>query len=126
MGPDAAGFSDWIHEAFASAPSQSGRERAKESNHEYFERFERSAAGSSEGPRGQRTQAGSQGRQRRRQQFFGTAGGPLLLGWLYDNAGGFQTSYLAAAAFSLAGAAVLASGVAAAASRSWRRAWRNW
>jgi MFS family permease len=42
--------------------------------------------------------------------MFGTAGGPLLLGWLYDNAGGFRTSYLAAAACSLAGALVLASG----------------
>lgn len=42
--------------------------------------------------------------------MFGTAGGPLLLGWLYDNAGGYRTSYIVAAAFSLAGAAVLASG----------------
>jgi MFS family permease len=42
--------------------------------------------------------------------MFGTAGGPLLLGWLYDNAGGFRTSYLTAAAGSLAGAFVLASG----------------
>jgi MFS family permease len=42
--------------------------------------------------------------------IFGTAGGPLLLGWLYDNAGGFRTSYLVAAAGSLAGALVLASG----------------
>jgi predicted MFS family arabinose efflux permease len=41
---------------------------------------------------------------------IGTAGGPLLLGWLYDNAGGFRTSYLAAAGCSLAGAFVLASG----------------
>ena len=35
-----------------------------------------------------------------RSQFFtmfGTAGGPLLLGWLYDNAGGYETSYLVAA-----------------------------
>ena len=35
-----------------------------------------------------------------RSQFitmFGTAGGPLLLGWLYDNAGGYHTSYLVAA-----------------------------
>ena len=48
-----------------------------------------------------------------RSQFvtmFGTAGGPLLLGWLYDNAGGYDTSYLVAAACSLAGAAVLAWG----------------
>jgi MFS family permease len=42
--------------------------------------------------------------------MFGTAGGPLLLGWLYDNAGGFRTSYLTAAGGSLAGALVLASG----------------
>jgi MFS family permease len=42
--------------------------------------------------------------------MVGTAGGPLLLGWLYDNAGGFRTSYLAAAACSLVGALVLASG----------------
>ena len=36
-----------------------------------------------------------------RSQFitmFGTAGGPLLLGWLYDNAGGYDTSYTVAAA----------------------------
>jgi MFS family permease len=42
--------------------------------------------------------------------MFGTAGGPLLLGWLYDNAGGFRTSYLTAAAGSVTGAFVLASG----------------
>ena len=48
-----------------------------------------------------------------RSQFFsmfGTAAGPLLLGWLYDNAGGYRTSYIVAAACSVAGAAVLASG----------------
>jgi len=48
-----------------------------------------------------------------RSQFItmlGTAGGPLLLGWLYDNAGGYDTSYLVAAACSLAGSAVLAWG----------------
>ncbi len=48
-----------------------------------------------------------------RTSFFtvaGTAGGPLLLGWLYDNAGGYRTSYLVAAACSLAGAAVVAIG----------------
>lgn len=47
-----------------------------------------------------------------RGQFFamvGTAGGPLLLGWLYDNAGGYRTSYLVAAACSFAGALVLAA-----------------
>jgi MFS family permease len=51
-----------------------------------------------------------------RSQFimiFGTALGPLLLGWLHDNAGGYQTSYLVAAGCSIAGAAVLASGGAA-------------
>ena len=47
-----------------------------------------------------------------RGQFFsmvGTAGGPLLLGWLYDNAGGYETSYLVAAACSFTGSLVLAS-----------------
>ncbi len=45
-----------------------------------------------------------------RSQFltmFGAAGGPLLLGWLYDNAGGHDTSYVVAAGCALAGAAVL-------------------
>ncbi len=48
-----------------------------------------------------------------RGQFFsmvGTAGGPLLLGWLYDNAGGYRTSYLVAAGCSLSGAVVLSAG----------------
>lgn len=48
-----------------------------------------------------------------RSQFystFGVAGGPLLLGWLHDNAGGYRTSYLVAAACALAGAGVLAWG----------------
>jgi len=36
--------------------------------------------------------------------FSGTALGPLLLGWLYDVAGGYRSSYLAAAACSLIGA----------------------
>jgi len=48
-----------------------------------------------------------------RNQFLcivGTAGGPLLLGWLYDNAGGYQTSYLVAAGCSFTGSLVLASG----------------
>jgi MFS family permease len=48
-----------------------------------------------------------------RSQFFtmfGVAGGPWLLGWLYDHAGGYRTSYLVAAACSAAGAAVLAWG----------------
>lgn len=38
---------------------------------------------------------------------FGTAGGPLLLGWLRDGVGGYRTSYLVAAVLSLAGAVVL-------------------
>ena len=38
----------------------------------------------------------------------GTAGGPLLLGWLHDNAGGYTISYLAAAAASVLAAAFLA------------------
>lgn len=48
-----------------------------------------------------------------RSQFFsmfGTAGGPLLLGWLYDQAGNYTIPYLVAACCSIAGAAVLASG----------------
>jgi len=51
-----------------------------------------------------------------RSQFImmlGTALGPLVLGWLHDNAGGYRTSYLVAAGCSIAGAAVLASGGAA-------------
>jgi MFS family permease len=47
-----------------------------------------------------------------RSQFvtvLGTAGGPLLLGLLRDEAGGYRTSYLVAAACSLAGAAVIAT-----------------
>ncbi len=39
--------------------------------------------------------------------LVGTAGGPLLLGWLHDSAGGYRTSYAVAAACSLVGAAVL-------------------
>ena len=38
---------------------------------------------------------------------IGVAGGPLLLGWLRDVAGGYRTSYVVAGACSLAGAAVL-------------------
>jgi MFS family permease len=49
-----------------------------------------------------------------RSSFFtmvGTAGGPLLLGWLYDNvAGGFRTTYLVAGLCSASGALVLALG----------------
>lgn len=48
---------------------------------------------------------------------IGTAGGPLLLGWLHDNAGGYDTSYLVAAACSLAGAAALAASGPATADR---------
>ncbi len=36
--------------------------------------------------------------------FSGTALGPLLLGWLYDVAGGYRSSYLAAGICSLFGA----------------------
>lgn len=35
----------------------------------------------------------------------GTAAGPLLLGWLHDNAGGYEVAYVAAGMCSLAGAA---------------------
>ncbi len=38
--------------------------------------------------------------------FSGTALGPLLLGWLYDVAGGYRAAYLAAATCSLLGAAM--------------------
>jgi MFS family permease len=40
---------------------------------------------------------------------FGTAGGPWLLGWLRDHAGGYRTSYLVAAACSTLGALVVAA-----------------
>ena len=43
----------------------------------------------------------------------GTAGGPVLLGVLHDHAGGYRTSYLAAAICSVAGAVVLRAGGAA-------------
>jgi MFS family permease len=43
----------------------------------------------------------------------GTAGGPVLLGVLHDHAGGYRTSYLAAAACSIVGAVVLRAGGAA-------------
>jgi len=36
--------------------------------------------------------------------LVGTAGGPLLLGWLHDVAGGYRASYIVAGALSLAGA----------------------
>ncbi len=48
-----------------------------------------------------------------RSQFvttFGTAGGPLLLGFLHDAAGGYDTSYVVAGVCSLTGAAILWSG----------------
>lgn len=38
--------------------------------------------------------------------LVGTAGGPLLLGWLYDRFGGYRTSYVVAGCCSLVGAAV--------------------
>ena len=45
--------------------------------------------------------------------LVGTAGGPLLLGWLHDAAGGYQASYVVAGALSVAGAvAVLFAGSA--------------
>ena len=45
--------------------------------------------------------------------LVGTAGGPLLLGWLYDAAGGYRTSYIVAGVLSLGGAvAVLFAGPA--------------
>lgn len=48
-----------------------------------------------------------------RSQFitvFGTAAGPLLLGWLHDNAGGYRTSYVVAGTCSLVGALVFMTG----------------
>ena len=45
-----------------------------------------------------------------RAQLFGlvgTAGGPMLLGWLHDASGGYRTSYVVAGCLSLAGAAVI-------------------
>lgn len=45
-----------------------------------------------------------------RAQLFGlvgTAGGPMLLGWLHDASGGYRTSYIVAGCLSLAGAAVI-------------------
>ncbi len=45
--------------------------------------------------------------------LVGTAGGPLLLGWLHDVAGGYRASYIVAGVLSLAGAiAVLFAGPA--------------
>lgn len=38
--------------------------------------------------------------------MFGTAAGPLLLGWLYDHAGGYRTAYLVGGAGSVLGACV--------------------
>jgi len=40
--------------------------------------------------------------------FSGTAGGPLLLGWLHDAAGGYRTSYLAASMCSLIAVVIFA------------------
>jgi cyanate permease len=48
-----------------------------------------------------------------RSQFigiFGTAGGPWLLGWLHDNAGGYDTAYVVAGILSLTGALCFAVG----------------
>ncbi len=45
--------------------------------------------------------------------LIGTAGGPLLLGWLYDLAGGYRASYIVAGVLSLCGAvAVMFAGPA--------------
>lgn len=41
---------------------------------------------------------------------IGTAGGPFLLGWLYDQAGNYQLSYAVAGVISLLGAALMALG----------------
>ena len=41
--------------------------------------------------------------------YTGTAIGPILLGWLHDVAGGYQASYLAAAACSLVGVVLLSA-----------------
>jgi hypothetical protein len=41
---------------------------------------------------------------------LGIALGPLVLGWLHDHAGGYDTSYMVAAACSIAGALMIASG----------------
>lgn len=49
---------------------------------------------------------------------IGTAGGPLLLGWLRDAAGGYRTSYLVAAVFSLSGGLVLRQAGSATVSRT--------
>lgn len=47
--------------------------------------------------------------------LVGTAGGPLLLGWLHDVAGGYRASYVAAGVCSVAGAvAIFAAGPASA------------
>jgi MFS family permease len=51
---------------------------------------------------------------------LGVALGPLVLGWLHDHAGGYDTSYVVAAGCSLAGAAALAAGGPATATASRR------
>jgi MFS family permease len=48
-----------------------------------------------------------------RSQFvstFGVAGGPLLLGWLHDVAGGYRTAYVVAGCCSVVGAMILSTG----------------
>jgi MFS family permease len=59
-----------------------------------------------------------------RAQLFGlvgTAGGPLLLGWLHDSANGYRTSYIVAGVLSMGGAvAVLFAGSASAPAESER------
>jgi MFS family permease len=49
---------------------------------------------------------------------FGVAGGPLLLGWLHDVAGGYRTSYLVAGVCSVVGAMILSTGGSARATPS--------
>lgn len=56
-----------------------------------------------------------------RSQFVstvGVAGGPLLLGWLHDQFGGYRASYLVASACAVIGALVLTAGGAATVSES--------
>ncbi|MFM8943523.1 MAG: MFS transporter, partial [Acidimicrobiaceae bacterium] len=50
--------------------------------------------------------------------FSGTALGPLVLGWLYDVAGGYRSSYLAAGVCSIIGAILFSFAGSATASRA--------
>ena len=63
-----------------------------------------------------------------RAQLFGlvgTAGGPLLLGWLHDASGGYRTSYVVAGCFSMAGAVVVMFAGSAQRARRRRAEWRS-